>query len=247
MTSPSAVLSRDRQRKLGALAVVLAAHAGLFLVIGRSVADPPMSPTPPPIFVELVAPPPPPPPPPPAPPSPKAGGGAPAAPSRIHTPPPPRIPVPPELPAPRVQAPEPALVVGVSDKASPTSGMGQGGQGTGTGTGIGAGDGPGSGSGTPPRFLRGPSQGQIRDAHPRRALAARRSGVAIINCRIQLDTRLNACRVVSESPSGEGFGEAGLSVVSYYRFQPPTRNGRPLDDQGVTVTVEFGPQGPPRG
>lgn len=235
-------------RNAGIVLGVAAVHLGVFSVMARMEPSPPMPLPTPPIVVELIRPfQPPPPPPPPAPPSPKAGGGAPAAPSRIHTPPPPQRPMPIEVPAPKVQVPEPALVIGVSDKASPTPGMGQGGQGTGAGSGVGAGDGPGSGSGTPPRFLRGPSQGQIRDAHPRSALAARRSGVAIINCRIQLDTRLNACRVISESPAGEGFGQAGMSVVSYYRFQPPTRNGQALDDQGVTVTVEFGPQGPPRG
>lgn len=237
-----------RLRRAGAFGVVLTAHLIVFALIARSQPPTPASLRPSPIDIILMRPPAPPPPPPPPPPakiSPKAGGGAPAAPSRVH-----RSPLPveqPELATPPKPAPTPTLNVGVSDIASPTPGMGQGGQGTGTGAGTGEGDGPGAGM-TPPRFIRGPNQGNLRDSHPREALRAGRSGVAVVNCRIQADTRLSRCRIVSETPTGQGFGAAGLSVAeTYYRFQPPTRNGAPVEDQGVTVTIQFGRAQSPRG
>ncbi len=156
------LLPRDRLRKAGAFAVVLAVHVGLFAVMARTAATPPMA-LPQVFEVELFRPvPPPPPPPPPEEPSDDPGGGAPAAASRIHVPPPPRVPVPPEVPAPREQAPEPELVVGVAPTSSATPGMGQGGQGTGAGTGIGSGDGPGRGVRTGPRTLRPPAPQPLR-------------------------------------------------------------------------------------
>lgn len=175
------------------------------------------------------------------PPAPQTGGGAPAAPSRIHTPPPPPPERPRELPAPPKQAPEPAPVVGVAPTPAPEPGFGQGGQGTGSGSGQGAGSGPGSGS-TGPRLVRGPTMGQVRDNHPPNARS--RYGRAELSCRIRLDTRLEDCRVISESPPGLGFGPAGLRVANVFRFEPPTEDGRPVEGQQVTVGIDFGR--PPR-
>ncbi|WAC61142.1 hypothetical protein [Brevundimonas sp. SL130] len=46
--------------------------------------------------------------------------------------------------------------------------------------------------------------------------------------------------MVSESPAGFGFGAGGLAVSSYFRFQPATENGRPVEGQPVTVGIDFG-------
>lgn len=170
------------------------------------------------------------------PPAPETGGGGPAAASRVHTPPP-SIDRPVELPAPPKQAPEPAPVVGIAPAPSPQPGFGQGGEGTGSGSGVGAGSGAGSGS-TGPRLVTGPTMAQVRANHP--ANARNRYGRAELSCRIRLDTRLEACRVVSETPPGLGFGQAGLAVSGIFRFQPPTENGRPVEGQQVTVGVDFG-------
>lgn len=239
---------KDRRvRNAGIVAVVTAAHLAVFAVMARTEPTPPLPLPWPAIQVELVRPdPPPPPPPPPEPPSDDPGGGAPAAPSRVHVPPPPKRPVPPELPAPRALAPESTPVLGVAPTASPTSGMGQGGQGTGTGSGIGAGDGPGRGGvRTPPQNLRRPGAREILPYVPAAARSQRVSGVANVRCRIREDQRLDRCFVVSEDPSGYGFGEAAIRVAEgEYRFRPPTLDGRYQDDITVTITVEFGRQAP---
>lgn len=235
------LLNRDRQRKLGAFVVVLAAHVGVFALVART-QPAPLQPLPQVFVVELLRPEPPPPlPPPPETPSERAGGGAPAAPSRIHVPPPPREPVPPEVPAPREQAPEPDIVVGVAPIASPTPGMGQGGQGTGAGTGVGAGDGPGRGVRTGPRNLRRPAMRELRAYHPPAALSAGVAGVVTLRCRISRDTRLEQCSVVSATPDGYGFAEAGLRAArDLYRFRPATLDGAYDDSVSVTVILEFG-------
>lgn len=243
------VSGKDR-RRAAVFAGVAIAHAGLFSLFALThVTPPPLAPATI-IDVELFSPvmPPPPPPPPPAPPAPVSGGGAPAAPSVIHTPPKPR-PVPPEVPAPVVKAPAPALVIGMALIASPTPGMGQGGQGTGTGTGVGSGDGPGSG-GTPYRFIEGPSSRQIADAAPVAARRARVDGMVNLRCVIGLDSRLQDCRVISETPAGFGFGEAAVRVaMARFRFSPPTRDGRPVAGTEMPLGIQFnlGGRRPPSG
>jgi len=224
-----------RWRMAGIFVAVAVAEIGLFLWLGqvRGPAPPPVV-EPPPFEVVLYDPPPP------IsnePPAPETGGGAPAAPSVIHTPPPPPKDRPREVPAPPVKAPEPAPVVGVAPASSPQPGFGQGGQGTGSGSGVGSGSGPGSGS-TGPRLVTGPTIGQIRANHPPGARS--RYGRVELSCVIRLDSRLDGCRVVQETPPGLGFGAAGLQVSGYFRFQPPTEDGRPVEGQRVTVGVDFG-------
>lgn len=240
-------LSRANRKRLGQAAVfagVAAAHLGVFALIASSQPSSPMALPPPPILVELFRPSPPPPPPPepvPTEPSETPGGGAPAAPSRVHVVPDPP-PTPPAFPPPREQAPEPAVVVGTAPTASPTPGFGQGGQGTGTGSGIGAGDGPGRGSvRTPPRNLRQPAPGQLRAYHPREALRRGVSGLVVVECRIREDTRLDDCRVLNETPPGQGFSQAGIrAATELYRFRPALIDGRPDYGLRAVMTLRFG-------
>nr|WP_314434763.1 energy transducer TonB [uncultured Brevundimonas sp.] len=237
--SPSDKSRLRRWRMAGIFAAVAVAEIGLFLLLGQ-VRGPRPAPViePQPFEVILYDPPPP------IshdPPAPKAGGGAPAASATIHTPPPPPKARPQELPAPVVKAPEPAPIVGIAPTPTAEPGFGQGGQGTGNGSGAGSGSGPGSGS-TGPRIVTGPTLGQIRALHP--ANARSRYGRVELSCIIRLDSRLDVCRVVEETPAGMGFGAAGLQVSGYFRFQPPTENGRPVEGQRVTVGVDFGR--PPR-
>ena len=237
--------SRQRRlRRIGVIAVVAAGHAAVFAAIGLQQAKVIDLPVLSPIQVEIFRPftPPPPPPPPEAPAEVEPGGGAPAAPSRVHvTPKPPERP--PELPvAPPTPAPVQSVTIGASPTATLNSGLGQGGQGTGTGSGEGEGDGPGSGAG--PIILRGASSNEILGFVPPEARRQRRAGRSAVNCVIRSDTRLEDCRVVDESPSGFGFGDAAVRVAeTHFRFRPPTTaSGRPVDGFRVTVTVNFGRQ-----
>lgn len=238
MTESSTTRRRTLMR-FSAAGVVGLAHVGLFLLLGRMQAEQRFEPPNPPIVVELVRPEPPPapvPPPPPRTPSATAGGGAPAAPSVIRPARPKPVQPPPEVAAPPRKAPEQPLVVGVSSLPSPTPGPGQGGQGAGQGGGAGSGVGRGAGEGRF-RLLRGPTMDELRRLHPPAAFRQRIGGRATLSCRIRLDTRLEGCRVVDETPPGLGFGSAALAASVYFRFQPPTRDGAPLDGQEVPVTV----------
>lgn len=228
--------------RAGVAAGVGVLHLALFGLLGTLRPEAPPIILSRPVEVELVRPSPIPPlpvPPPPPKPAPVAGGGAPAAPSRTHLPTM-KSQRPPELAAPPKPAPEAPLVIGVAPEASPTPGQGQGGAGTGSGSGVGAGSGTGAGDG-PPRLIQGPTKDQLRRLHPREAFRQRLNGSARIACRIRLDTRLEDCRVVDEAPPGRGFGEAALAASGYFRFRPPTRDGRPVEGREITVGVEFMP------
>ena len=239
MKSEPPLLNKDRLRKLGFVVGVTVAHLGVFSIMARADAPATLPDPAPPISVFLFRPPPPPPPPP-VKPARTQGGGAPAAPSRIHVTPKPAD-KPRELPAPPVQAPEPALVIGLAPVAGPTPGMGQGGTGAGTGTGDGDGNGPGSG-GTGPMILRPASSAEIQSVAPPAVRGVRRPpGRVIVNCVIRIDQRLDDCRIVEESPRGFGFGEQALRATAFFRYRPPmTAAGRPVEGQRVTTFVSMG-------
>lgn len=233
----SSILDPARRRRLVVIVLVVGVHGALFAAMSPSRTAPPYTPDTG-IDVVLFRPEPPPPPPPPAP-APAVGGGAPSAPSRVHTPPV-QVPRPVELIAPPVPAPEPELTVGLAPDITPDPGTGRGETGTGTGTGSGAGSGPGNG-GTPPRFVRGPTRQELVRAYPRAALAARQAGHVLLRCRIGADSRLAGCRVVEETPAGAGFGAAALAASTYFRFRPPTVDGRPREGFEMPIGIDFIP------
>ena len=81
----------------------------------------------------------------------------------------------------------------------------------------------------------------LRAYHPRQALNAGVSGVVTVRCRIRPDTRLDQCDVVSATPAGQGFADAGLAAArDLYRFRPATLNGAYDDSVTVTLVLEFG-------
>lgn len=228
--------------RLAALTGVLAGHGVMLSLFALAHSEPPPLAEPTVVSVELVRPvtPPPPTPPPVVEPAPEAGGGAPAAPSVVHTPPRPR-PVTPEVIAPPVKAPEQPLVVGAAPIATPTPGPGQGGEGDGRGTGTGSGDGSGSGTGCGfPRLLQGPSTRDIVRAAEERGIRARVNAMVNIRCELRADSRLENCRVLSETPAGLGFGEAAVRVATArFRFEVPRRDGQPIARCGIPLGIQF--------
>ena len=220
------------------MAVVVGLHVGAGLLLGRWTADAPPFVSTPAILVDLMPPVlPEVPPPVPDKPSHSEGGGAPASTSAVRTPVSRPVPPVPEVTAPPKPTADPPLVIGVAGAATPAPGMGQGGEGTGTGRGQGSGSGDGAGAG--PRFVRGPTQGELRALHPREAFRRRQGGSVQLDCRLAADGRLSGCRVASETPQNMGFGAAALAAAQYFRFRPGVRDGRPIDGAEIRVGVEW--------
>ncbi|MDO8297341.1 MAG: TonB family protein [Caulobacter sp.] len=77
-------------------------------------------------------------------------------------------------------------------------------------------------------WLRKPTGDQLRAAWPARALAAGRGGSAIITCEINIRGGLENCRIESEKPAGEGFGDAALLLVPSFLMKPAMEDGKPV-------------------
>lgn len=238
---PLSDAQRNRSLKVGIGLCVAVVQFGLFMALGLVGTPARVNTLQTPVLVTLVPREPIPLPEPAVPASEPPGGGAPAAPSsvRLATPPPERNA---EISAPSMPAPLQPLVLGQASQADPVPAQGMGVEGEGRGEGAGDGDGPGRG-GSAPMIVRGATRAEVLSVVPQAARRARQAGRASINCVIRLDETLGDCRIVAETPSGFGFGEAGLQASGFFRYRPPaTASGRAIEGQRVTISVLFGRQ-----
>ena len=94
-----------------------------------------------------------------------------------------------------------------------------------------------------PDWLETPSGEMMQEAYPKHAAFNDISGSATIVCTVGMEGRLHGCKVVAESPKGEGFGAAALQLSSLFRMIPPdTETATP---PSVTVPVRFQPSQDP--
>lgn len=177
----------------------------------------------------------------------QAGGGAPEKASRVHRaldPPMEKV----EALAPLVQAPLPALEVGLAAVPTIEPGMGRGGDGTGEGEGVGEGDGAGAGRGTGPVLVSGPKGAVMTANVSEGSLRALPGSYAVLQCYIQVGgDRLEGCRVKDEHPSGEGVGRAALRKAAEFRYRAASRIGRFGGRHRQVIAVAFPPEQPPIG
>lgn len=73
---------------------------------------------------------------------------------------------------------------------------------------------------------------------PARALEREISGSAVVSCTSQADGSVANCRVVSETPTGLGFGRAAIRVVQRAQLSPRSVDGM-TRDQEFRVTISF--------
>lgn len=242
---PSPFRPRRRREQARALAILaaVAVHVALIglLLFGRS---PPDTLQPPLVDLQIA----PPPFTPPARVQAHRAGGSPASAAK-HAPaatPRPRLAlVPPETvrppaPVPPLPLPAPTLIAPIGPVlASPVTGAGAGAATGGSGAGLGTGPGgPGGPALADPDWIVWPDADIITAHYPRHAWETGLTGEAVLRCRGTIDGRARDCRVASETPSGEGFGRAGLSLARYFRFRPLMLNGRAVEAT-LRIPIDF--------
>ena len=90
-----------------------------------------------------------------------------------------------------------------------------------------------------PQWIRQPSAAQMERAYPSRAAEAGISGRAVLSCSVQANGDVSGCSVASETPQGEGFGRAAVSLSRYFRLSPRTVDGQAVEGARVTIPLTF--------
>ncbi|ODT87150.1 TonB family protein [Phenylobacterium sp. SCN 70-31] len=90
-----------------------------------------------------------------------------------------------------------------------------------------------------PNWIQRPDAKDIARVYPRKALAQRLAGRAVVTCRVAGDGRLERCSVTMESPVDAGFGPAALDLTDRFRMDAVGRDGQPTAGGEVRIPIIF--------
>ncbi|MBX7248954.1 MAG: TonB family protein [Caulobacteraceae bacterium] len=95
-----------------------------------------------------------------------------------------------------------------------------------------------------PNWLHRPTSAEIDAAYPAGVGRMSEQPRVTMTCTVGKEGRFAACEIESEQPAGYGFGRAAQQVAKLYRLDPWSREGEPLEDTSIRITITFGD--PPR-
>jgi len=89
-----------------------------------------------------------------------------------------------------------------------------------------------------PEWIRAPQPKAVGLVYPTQALRSGRNGAAEIKCILTVDGALSGCATISESPTGQGFGDAALNLTPDLNIKPAMKAGRPVATE-VSINASF--------
>jgi TonB family protein len=92
---------------------------------------------------------------------------------------------------------------------------------------------------TNPDWERKPGPDDFSNYYPAVALSEGQSGRVSIECDVTATGAVVGCVVLSESPEGEGFGQAALKISRYFKMKPKTLDGKPVGGGIFRTRIQF--------
>ena len=90
-----------------------------------------------------------------------------------------------------------------------------------------------------------PTMHDVYRAYPDSARKLGLVGSVVVECRMGARGPLGDCAVASETPAGQGFGEAALSLMPRFKADAVDAFGLKVEGRKVRIPIRFSPQPPP--
>jgi protein TonB len=91
----------------------------------------------------------------------------------------------------------------------------------------------------PLHWIERPTSADFHRVYPRSAYRRGIEGRVVFRCTIDDNGQLTACEVLSETPAGEGFGEAALRLSRRFRLPTETTTGAATAGGVVQIPIQF--------
>lgn len=88
-------------------------------------------------------------------------------------------------------------------------------------------------------WVAAPTYAQVLAAIPAEARASGMAGHASLTCSFNAEGHIGACRVASEEPAGQGFGEAARGLSQQFQMLQPQLERRNSRQASVVISVTF--------
>jgi len=92
-----------------------------------------------------------------------------------------------------------------------------------------------------PHWLLRPDANDAARVYPNAAFLRGVGGQAVMACKLTADGSMADCRLLSEQPAGQGFGEAALKLAPHFKMSATTSDGRSVEGMRVRIPMTFSP------